>query len=155
MTFNLREICRLCLAKKESLAPLFSEQVSNTITSLPAKIMSFVPVLKVCWFCFKRNWLIFKYMLCIGSDGDVFCNMYIEYKFHSQLENSRVEVQILYIVFHGMYYNASFVCVSNARRDMNCKKVTACFILIIDDTPINYVLHITWYQTQHFAVDIV
>lgn len=49
MTYNFREICRLCLGKKESLTPLFREQVPDTATSLPAKIMSFVPVLKVCF----------------------------------------------------------------------------------------------------------
>ena len=74
MTLNFREICRLCLGKKESLAPLFREQLRDT--SLPAKIMSFVPVLKVCCFSFKRNWFIVKYMLCLVK-GDVFCDIYI------------------------------------------------------------------------------
>jgi hypothetical protein len=36
------------MAKKESLAPLFREQVPDAISSLSAKIMNFVPVLKVC-----------------------------------------------------------------------------------------------------------
>jgi len=82
MTLNFREICRLCLGKKESLAPLFHEQLPDTVTSLPAKIMSFVPVLKVCCFSFKRNWFIVKYMLCLVKD-DVFYNTYIENKFQS------------------------------------------------------------------------
>jgi len=103
MTLNFREICRLCLGKKESLAPLFREQLPDTITSLPAKIMSFVPVLKVCCFSFKRNWFIVKYMLC-PVKGDVFCNMNIN---SSQLENVTFDVLIFYSVFHGMYYNVS------------------------------------------------
>jgi hypothetical protein len=36
------------MAEKESLAPLFRGEAPDTITSLSAKIMNFVPVLKVC-----------------------------------------------------------------------------------------------------------
>jgi hypothetical protein len=75
------------MAKKESLAPLFREQVPDTITSLPAKIMSFVPILEVCSCSFIRNWFIVKYIVCIVRT--VVCGMYIhiEYKFRSQFEN--------------------------------------------------------------------
>jgi hypothetical protein len=36
------------MAKREILAPLFCDEVPYTITSLSAKIMNFVPALKVC-----------------------------------------------------------------------------------------------------------
>lgn len=104
MALNFREICRLCLGKKESLAPLFREQLPDAVTSLPAKIMSFVPVLKVCCFSFKRSLFIVKYMLCLVK-GYVFCN--ILNRNSSHLENVWV-VLIFYPVFHGMYYNVRF-----------------------------------------------
>ena len=107
MTFNFREICRLCLGKKESLAPLFREQVPDTVTSLPAKIMSFVPVLKVC--CFPLKGLGSLSNACCVVRGDVFCNICIEIN-SSQLENVKVDIYIFYSVFHGMCYNVS-LCV--------------------------------------------
>jgi hypothetical protein len=73
MTLNFREICRLCMAKKESLAPLFREHVPDTITPLSAKIMNFVPVLKVCYASFKKKLRCYYiYIICMITDGCIF-----------------------------------------------------------------------------------
>ncbi|PSN53978.1 hypothetical protein C0J52_13475 [Blattella germanica] len=46
MALNFNNICRLCMAKKEALLPLFKHKKGEVI-SLPTKIMNFVPVIKV------------------------------------------------------------------------------------------------------------
>lgn len=43
MVVNFTNMCRLCMGEKDSLMPLFDED-----GSLPDRIMTLVPVVKVC-----------------------------------------------------------------------------------------------------------
>jgi hypothetical protein len=45
MVVNFSNICRLCMGEKHSLLPLFDEG-----GSLPDRIMTLVPLVKVCLF---------------------------------------------------------------------------------------------------------
>jgi hypothetical protein len=47
MVVNFANMCRLCMGEKDSLLPLFDED-----GALPDRIMTLVPVLKVCLFIF-------------------------------------------------------------------------------------------------------
>lgn len=53
MTLNFSSICRLCLGQKDGLLPLFGED-----ESLPARIMTFAPVIKVIQVCLQMSILI-------------------------------------------------------------------------------------------------
>lgn len=44
----MSNICRLCMARKDVLIPLFSNDNRGQTLSLPDKIMNFVPIIKVC-----------------------------------------------------------------------------------------------------------
>jgi hypothetical protein len=50
MTLNFSSICRLCLGQKDGLLPLFGED-----DSLPARIMTFAPVIKVIQACLQLS----------------------------------------------------------------------------------------------------
>jgi len=54
MTLNFSSICRLCLGQKDGLLPLFGED-----DSVPARIMTFAPVIKVILVCLQ---LSFNYL---------------------------------------------------------------------------------------------
>jgi hypothetical protein len=47
MALYMSNICRLCMARKDVLIPLFSNDSRGQTVSLPDKIMNFVPVIKV------------------------------------------------------------------------------------------------------------
>lgn len=48
MPLNFSTICRLCLGQKDGLLPLFGDD-----DSLPARIMTFAPVIKVIKVCLQ------------------------------------------------------------------------------------------------------
>ena len=50
MTLNFSSICRLCLGQKDGLLPLFGED-----DTLPARIMTFAPVIKVILVCLQLS----------------------------------------------------------------------------------------------------
>jgi hypothetical protein len=53
MALFMSNICRLCMARKEVLIPLFSKDNRGQTLSLPDKIMNFVPVIKVHRYVFS------------------------------------------------------------------------------------------------------
>lgn len=58
MTLNFSSICRLCLGQKDGLLPLFGED-----DSLPARIMTFAPVIKVIrLFTDEHSYLGYHYL---------------------------------------------------------------------------------------------
>jgi hypothetical protein len=59
MTLNFSSICRLCLGQKDGLLPLFGGD-----NSVPARIMTFAPVIKVIQVCLQMN--ILSYDSVIG-----------------------------------------------------------------------------------------
>jgi hypothetical protein len=60
MTLNFSSICRLCLGQKDGLLPLFGED-----DSLPARIMTFAPVIKVIQVCLQMVIVILDSVMCL------------------------------------------------------------------------------------------
>jgi len=52
MTLNFSSVCRLCLGQKDGLLPLFGED-----DYLPARIMTFAPVIKVILVCLQLSFI--------------------------------------------------------------------------------------------------
>jgi len=57
MTLNFSSICRLCLGQRDGLLPLFGED-----DYLPARIMTFAPVMKVILVCLQLSVIYFHIM---------------------------------------------------------------------------------------------
>lgn len=47
MSLNFSYICRLCLKQNGPLMRIFSEETGGSVPTIPAKIKSFAPTLKV------------------------------------------------------------------------------------------------------------
>jgi hypothetical protein len=62
MTLNFSTICRLCLGQKDGLLPLFGDD-----DSLPARIMTFAPVIKVIQVCLQMRILVphYRFIYCV------------------------------------------------------------------------------------------
>ena len=58
MTLNLSSICRLCLGQKDGLLPHFGED-----DYLPARIMTFAPVIKVILVFFLQLSVIYFHIM--------------------------------------------------------------------------------------------
>jgi hypothetical protein len=63
MTLNFSTICRLCLGQKDGLLPLFGDD-----NSLPARIMTFAPVIKFIQVCLQMSILVPHYCVFLIRD---------------------------------------------------------------------------------------
>lgn len=61
MPLNFSTICRLCLGQKDGLLPLFGDD-----DFLPARIMTFAPVIKVIKVCLRMSILVSRYRFIYG-----------------------------------------------------------------------------------------